>query len=92
MANHVHSIAFGQAICDHFGLSRDVVLAYPQVNSADGEILSVTLSIMITPDDLIAIGDRLKGTFDFNKYMRKRTDDAHAAYMAQHMCGGKAYL
>lgn len=52
---------FGIALCDHFNLPKDQVQADVKMNTGADQVLSVTLTIMLTADDLSSIADLMPG-------------------------------
>lgn len=52
---------FGQALVEHFGLPAHQVSADLQITAGANEVFGVKVDIMLTPDDLAAIADRMPG-------------------------------
>lgn len=51
---------FGLAVCKHFGLDENMVLQDIKINTEVDSVFSTTLTIALTADDLIGIGQLMK--------------------------------
>lgn len=51
--------SFGKALCEYFALPASQVSDEVQVNTKRDEMFSVSLTIMLTADDLAAIAKRM---------------------------------
>jgi hypothetical protein len=53
---------FGLALCKHFGLPASKVDHKIKINASADDILSVTLDICLTADDLTAIAEHMRAS------------------------------
>lgn len=56
MSNVITGRDFGRALCGHFGLPSNQVGNDIRVNTGSAEVMSVSLTLFLTPADLIGIG------------------------------------
>ena len=92
MRDFLCGISFVRAVVAHFALPPDTH-ADMSVNCGPDECFSIGVTLTLTADDLAAIADRMEGRTppaqlevvagDFDAWMRVRTDQAHAEFMAR---------
>lgn len=59
----------GKAICSHFGLNINQVQSDYRIKTEPGELASVTLTIILTPDDLAGIARKAGATIHRGGYL-----------------------
>lgn len=54
------TLDFGRALCAHFGLPAKQVLADVAMNTSGNQMFSATVTITLTPDDLVGIATHMR--------------------------------